>query len=94
MPTGSFVRNDTSVRQDMDITPYYDPMISKLIVKGRTREEAITRMRQALSTFRVEGIQTNIPMLEKVVEHEAFQAGDTTTSFVEQYYLPLIKSKK
>ncbi|WP_077326492.1 acetyl-CoA carboxylase biotin carboxylase subunit [Virgibacillus siamensis] len=93
VPEGEYVRNETAVTSNYDVTPFYDPMIGKLIVKGSTRDEAISRMKEALMTYKVEGIKTNIPMLLDVIDHEAFKKGNTTTSFVDNYYLPLIKAK-
>lgn len=76
------------------VTPYYDPMIAKLIVKGETREEAISAMEHALAHYQVEGIKTNIPMLREVISHPAFVAGDTTTDFVAKYMQSNAKSLK
>ncbi|WP_010649089.1 acetyl-CoA carboxylase biotin carboxylase subunit [Oceanobacillus massiliensis] len=87
LPVGQFIRNETAVVADYDVTPFYDPMISKLIVKGNDRDAAIRLLKQALSEYKIEGIRTNIPMLLKIVEHEQFIAGNTTTSFVDQFYL-------
>jgi acetyl-CoA carboxylase biotin carboxylase subunit len=61
-------------------------MIAKLIVSAPSREEAIQRLIGALEDYRIEGIKTNIPMLQQVVTHHAFQDGDTTTQFVEKYF--------
>ena len=88
MTTGEGVRNECGVYEGGAVTPFYDPMISKLVVWGETRTIACERLVQALEAFVIEGIQTNIPMLLKTVSHEAFLAGNTTTKFVEQYYLP------
>ncbi|WP_199426245.1 acetyl-CoA carboxylase biotin carboxylase subunit [Thermaerobacillus caldiproteolyticus] len=82
-PEGENIRNETAVTSGMTVTPFYDPMIAKLITKGQTRQEAMTRMLQALEHYQIEGIKTNIPMLKEVVSHPAFQAGQTTTNFVE-----------
>lgn len=68
-------------------------MIAKLITTGATRDEAVTRMQDALATYEIEGIKTNIPMLRDVVAHPEFIAGRTTTRFVEQYYLPQVAKK-
>jgi acetyl-CoA carboxylase, biotin carboxylase subunit len=84
-PEGDDVRNETAVKSGITITPFYDPMIAKLITKGKNRQEAIERMAEALNNYRIEGIKTNIPMLKDVLSHPAFQAGETTTNFVEKY---------
>jgi acetyl-CoA carboxylase, biotin carboxylase subunit len=84
-PKGDDVRNETAVKSGIAITPFYDPMIAKLITKGKHRQETIERMAEALNNYRIEGIKTNIPMLKDVLSHPAFQAGDTTTNFVEKH---------
>jgi acetyl-CoA carboxylase biotin carboxylase subunit len=65
-------------------------MIAKLVVKGSNREEAINHLKEALADYHIEGIKTNIPMLQEVIAHPAFQSGDTTTDFVNKY----LKTKK
>lgn len=87
LPAGDHIRNETSVTCNTSVTPFYDPMIGKLIVKGKTREEAITRLKKALEAYRIKGIKTNIPMLLEVVGHEEFMKGNTTTQFLNRYYL-------
>ncbi|MCL6585595.1 MAG: acetyl-CoA carboxylase biotin carboxylase subunit [Anoxybacillus sp.] len=92
LPEGEGIRNETAVTSGMAVTPFYDPMIAKLITKGTTREEAIARMVQALEHYQVEGIKTNIPMLKDVLNHHAFQAGHTTTNFISTHlYKPSAK---
>lgn len=81
-PEGPGIRHELAVGEGSAVTPFYDPMIAKLVVKGNTREEAIDRLQSALEAYEVEGIKTNIPMLRQVAAHPAFRAGDTTTSFV------------
>lgn len=84
-PNGEHIRNETAVTSGSTVTPFYDPMIAKLIVKGQSRQEAIERMLQALENYKVEGIKTNIPMLKEVLSHPQFQKGNTTTNFVNIY---------
>ena len=88
LPEGEGIRHEVAVETGSDVTPFYDPMIGKLVVFGTTREEACARLADALRNYVVEGIQTNIPMLLETVTHEQFLAGITTTKFVEEYYLP------
>jgi acetyl-CoA carboxylase biotin carboxylase subunit len=83
-PGGEGVRNDVGVTSGTVVTPFYDPMIGKLIVHGSTREEAIARVRKALSEYVVDGIKTNIPLLTQVVAADAFVRGETTTDFIEK----------
>ncbi|MFZ4450493.1 acetyl-CoA carboxylase biotin carboxylase subunit [Salibacterium aidingense] len=86
LPPGGFgVRVDSAVYPGYTITPHYDSMVAKLIVKGTTREEAIQRMKRALSEFVVEGVYTTIPFHLALMDHAAFQEGDFTTGFLEQY---------
>lgn len=84
-PSVPGLREDTGVREGAVITPHYDPMISKVIAWGGTRAEAIARMRQALAGFAIAGIKTTVPFLLRVLDHEAFRAGDTTTDFIEKH---------
>jgi acetyl-CoA carboxylase, biotin carboxylase subunit len=84
-PQFDFVRNELAVGEGSKVTPFYDPMIAKLVVKGADRMEAISRMQQALDHYHVEGIKTNIPMLREVMAHDAYIAGDTTTDFVAKH---------
>lgn len=88
LPEGEGIRHEIAVETGSDVTPFYDPMIGKLVVFGATREEACSRLADALRNYIVEGIQTNIPMLLETVIHEQFLTGITTTKFVEEYYLP------
>jgi acetyl-CoA carboxylase, biotin carboxylase subunit len=85
LPNGPGVRHELAIHGQSVVTPFYDPMIAKLVVKGSNREEAINRMQAALADYHIEGIKTNIPMLQEVVAHSAFHSGDTTTDFVSKY---------
>lgn len=82
---GPGIRHELAVSDQSVVTPFYDPMIAKLVVKGKDREEVIDRLQVALAHYEVQGIKTNIPMLQEVVEHPTFRTGDTTTSFVSRY---------
>jgi len=83
-PGGPGVRVDSSVYEGYVIPPHYDSMIAKLIVWGHTREEAILRMRRALSEFRVEGVSTTIPFHLRVLEHEKFVRCDFNIRYLEE----------
>lgn len=85
VPKQVFVRNECAVSEGSVVTPYYDPMIAKLIVKGSDRQEAILFLQEALSTYIIEGIKTNIPMLQEVARNEAFIDGNVTTNFVAEH---------
>ncbi len=84
-PGGLGVRVDSAAYPGYTIPPYYDSMIAKVITYGATREEAISRMKRALSEFVIEGIHTTIPFHLKLLEHEAFVGGDFNTKFLEKY---------
>jgi len=84
-PGGFGVRIDSGVYAGYEISQYYDPMISKLIVWGANRNEAIQRMDRALGEFVVNGVTTNISYLRKIVQHPAFLAGETQTDFIEKH---------
>ena len=86
LPPGGFgVRVDSAVYPGYTIPPYYDSMIAKLIVHAPTREEAIARMKRALSEFVIEGVHTTIPFHLKLLEHEKFVEGNFNTKFLETY---------
>lgn len=80
LPTS--VRIDHFLEDGVTITPFYDPMIAKIIAHGETRKDAIQKLQAALEELKVEGIKTNTPMLLQVLEDEVFQSGIYTTSFV------------
>jgi len=82
-PGGLGVRIDSAAYPGYTIPPYYDSMIAKVITYGSSREEAISRMKRALSEFVVEGIHTTIPFHLKLLEHEDFVGGQFNTKFLE-----------
>jgi acetyl-CoA carboxylase biotin carboxylase subunit len=86
LPTGPGVRVDTGITAGDVITPYYDPMIAKLICWGETRGEALLRMRRALSEYRIMGVKTSIPFHQNLLDSTRFIAGQFDTSFVEERF--------
>ncbi|CAG2138188.1 Acetyl-/propionyl-coenzyme A carboxylase alpha chain [Cupriavidus yeoncheonensis] len=78
------VRIDAGVREGDTISPYYDPMIAKLIVWGKDRDEALARMRQALAAYHVVGLSTNVAFLQRLVKSEAFRTADLDTGLIER----------
>lgn len=86
VPTGENIRLETAVTSNYQVTPFYDPMISKLIAKGASREEAIQTLKKALDNTRIEGIKTNISLLVEILDHGAFQEGNTTTNFINEHF--------
>ncbi len=85
-PTGPGVRVDTGVFPGFEISPYYDSLISKLVVWGETRAEAILRMRRALEEYRLVGVRTNIPFHQSLMDSTRFMAGQFDTRFVEERF--------
>ncbi|MCM3692490.1 acetyl-CoA carboxylase biotin carboxylase subunit [Neobacillus niacini] len=84
LPPGGFgVRIDSAAYPGYTIPPYYDSMIAKVITYGTSREEAISRMKRALSEFVIEGVHTTIPFHLKLLEHEKFVEGQFNTKFLE-----------
>jgi acetyl-CoA carboxylase biotin carboxylase subunit len=82
-PGGPGVRNDSGVFAGAEVPVHYDPMVSKLICRGRNRDEAISRMERALSEFVVKGIKTSIPFHRRVMKNEKFRSGNFDTSFID-----------
>ena len=87
-PTGEGVRLDDGYEQGMEIPIYYDPMIAKLITYADTRTAAIQKMKQAISDYKITGLQTTLPFGKFVMENEQFISGDIDTHFVKKYYSP------
>src|SRR6201987_2598474 len=84
-PGGTGVRVDTAAYAEGVIPPYYDSLIAKLIVRGKDRDEAISRMSRALEMFIVEGIYTTIPLHRKILADPDFRAGKIDTGFIERF---------
>ncbi|MCG8690332.1 MAG: acetyl/propionyl/methylcrotonyl-CoA carboxylase subunit alpha [Minwuiales bacterium] len=78
------VRVDTGVREGDQVTPYYDPMIAKLIVWGSDRNAALRRLRQALGDYQIAGLTTNLDFLRRVAEHAGFADADLDTGFIDR----------
>ena len=88
IPVGAGIRIDDGFEEGLEIPIYYDPMLSKLITYGKTREEAIQLMINAIDNFKVEGAFTTLPFGKFVCEHEAFRSGNFDTHFVKNYFTP------
>jgi len=91
-PGGPGVRLDTHVYAGYTIPPHYDSLMGKLIVSGKTREEALVRARYALNSFVIEGVHTTVPFLAEIVQDPAFQRGEVDTHFVERFMSERSKS--
>ena len=91
IPGGNGVRVDTHIYSDYKVPANYDSMLMKLIVYDKDRESAIAKMRSALGEVVIEGIETNINFQYEILENDAFQEGDTDTSFIEKYFPDYVK---
>ncbi len=89
-PGGTGVRVDTAAYAEGTIPPYYDSLIAKLIVRGKDRPEAVSRMARALEMFIVEGVFTTIPLHRRILADPDFRAGNVNTTFIERF----LKAKK
>ena len=88
LPPGGFgIRVDSAVYPGYSIPPFYDSMVAKLIVHGKTREEAIAKMKRALSEFVIEGVHTTIPFHLQLLDHPDFVKGEFNTKFLEEHEL-------
>ena len=85
MPGGRGVRVDSHVYTGYDISPHYDSMIAKIIVRGDNRADAIARMSRALSEFMIEGPATTVPLGQSLMADARFQRGEYTTTFLENF---------
>jgi 3-methylcrotonyl-CoA carboxylase alpha subunit len=85
---GGDIRIDAGVSQGDAITPYYDPMIAKLITSGDTRMDALRRMRELVGGLQVEGVTTNLDFLRWLFSHPQFELGNLSTRFIDKFYRP------
>ena len=83
-PGGPGIRVDSHVYHNYFVPPYYDSMVGKVIAFGDTRDQAIARMRIALSEMVVEGIKTNIPLHQELLLDEKFLLGGTSIQYLEE----------
>jgi propionyl-CoA carboxylase alpha chain len=87
-PNGDGIRVDDGYTEGMAIPVYYDPMIAKLVIHAKDRNEAIQKMKAAIKEYKIEGIATTLPFGNFVFEHPAFVSGKFDTHFVKKYYSP------
>uniref|UniRef100_A0A672S4I8 Propionyl-CoA carboxylase alpha chain, mitochondrial n=1 Tax=Sinocyclocheilus grahami TaxID=75366 RepID=A0A672S4I8_SINGR len=80
------VRVDSGIQEGSDISIYYDPMISKLVTYGKTREEALKKMEDALDNYVIRGVTHNIPLLREIIVHPRFVSGVISTKFLPEVY--------
>ncbi len=83
------VRIDTGVREGDEITPYYDPLIAKLIVHGENRAAALRRLSEALAAYEIVGVATNVAFLSRVVAHDAFAGAHLDTGLIARHHAAL-----
>ena len=93
-PSGPNIRVDSGIVSNIQISPYYDPMLAKLIVLAETREDSINKMNWALSNYAILGITSNISFLKKVFEHKEFKKGNITTHFIDNHFKDWTITKK
>ncbi len=86
---GAAVRVDTGVSVGDEISPFYDPMIAKLIVHGESRAAALRQLADALAEFEIVGVATNVAFLRRVVAHEAFGSGNVDTGLIARHHAAL-----
>src|SRR5579883_986045 len=87
-PSGPGVRVDSSLYPGLQVPLYYDPLLSKLIVWGKDREQAIARMRRALAEYEIVGVRTTLPFARWLMEHPRFLVGDFSTDFIAEEWEP------
>jgi acetyl-CoA carboxylase biotin carboxylase subunit len=87
-PSGPGIRVDDSFEEGMEISIFYDPMISKLIVHGKDRIDAIKKMLRAIDDYKIIGVETTLDFCKFVLNHEAFISGNFDTGFIPKYFTP------
>ncbi len=86
IPSGKNIRVDDAFEEGMEIPIYYDPMIAKLVVWGKTREEAIERCIAAIDNYQISGVKTTLDFGKFVLKHPAFRSGHFDTNFVKEHF--------
>jgi len=94
VPGGHGIRVDTHAYAKYVIPPFYDSLIAKLIAHGKTRDQALRKLRRALDEFIIEGVATTIDFHKQVLDHEVFISGEFDTSFVERYLPDLLNPEQ
>jgi len=92
LPESEGVRIDTGVRSGDAVTPFYDSLLAKVIAHGPTRAAALDRLAAALGRCRIDGVATNLELLERIVDDPAFRAGAVTTRFLEDNLADLLRA--
>jgi len=84
-PSGPGVRNDSGIYEGWEVSAHYDPILSKLVTYGETREQARQRMIRALNEYVIHGVQTSIDLHKRILRHPAFVAGEVDTTFIDAH---------
>jgi acetyl-CoA carboxylase biotin carboxylase subunit len=85
LPGGPGIRVDTAAHAECRISPHYDSLIAKVISRGRSRAEALSRIRRAMDSFIVEGIKTNIALHQRILSDPDFERGELSTRFMDRF---------
>ncbi|HPD33370.1 MAG TPA: acetyl-CoA carboxylase biotin carboxylase subunit, partial [Candidatus Kapabacteria bacterium] len=93
-PVGPGIRYDSGIEVGTEVPTFYDPILSKLIAWGKTRDEAIKRMTTALKQNVILGVKTSINFMINVINHPEFKAGNTNTNFLDDYFSEKIQTSK
>ena len=93
LPSGTGVRVDRGIDLNSDVPVYYDPLLSKVCAYGKNREEAIERIKIALTDYQISGVITNIPAFNWILSQKKFLDGSFTINFIEEEFLPLVPDK-
>jgi len=87
-PEGPGIRHDSGIYEKYEVPVYYDPLLSKLVVYGGSREEVLRRARRAFSEFVIAGIRSNLPFHQWLLRQPAFENGDFDTHFIDRHFRP------
>jgi len=93
VPSGIGIRDDSGVYEGFEVSTYYDPILSKLVAWGGTRDEAIGRMLRALAEYVIVGPTTNVAFHRWALDHPAFRRGEIDTGFIARYFTPGVLAK-
>ncbi|HWN09314.1 MAG TPA: acetyl-CoA carboxylase biotin carboxylase subunit [Pyrinomonadaceae bacterium] len=85
VPSGPGIRDDSGVEANSDVSIHYDPLVSKLSAWGRTRDEAVDRLRRALDEYEVGGIKTTLPFFREIIRDQEFISGQLDTGFISRF---------
>jgi acetyl/propionyl-CoA carboxylase alpha subunit len=90
LPEGDGLRIDTGYREGMKVTPFYDPMLMKVIAHGADRQQAIERLDAGLGGLVIEGVESNLAFLRKTLAHPDFQRGEVHTTWLNEVLKELV----